>query len=162
MARHTFLLATVLASAALTGCFKTDKPEPAQIEEQLRAEEAKWNEAYANHDAKALAAMYADDAALANPGLPLRATKPEITKEIADFAADPNLKVQFAADRIQVSQSGDLAYTRGHYTLTTTDPETGKAQLSNGSYLTVWRKQPDKSWKAIEDFVTPGPEPESD
>jgi ketosteroid isomerase-like protein len=69
----------------------------------------------------------------------------------------PDLKVQFASDRIQVAASGDLAYTRGHYTMTMTDPATRKPAASGGSYLTVWRKQADGGWKAVEDFVTPGP-----
>jgi len=162
MTKSTSLVAVALGCAALAGCFKSNDPEPAQIEEQLRAREAEWNHAYANHDAKALAAMYADDAALANPGSELVRGKDAITKETAMFAADPNLKVEFAADRIYVAKSGDVAYTRGHYTLTMTDPATNKAQSSTGSYLTVWREQPDKSWKAVEDFVTPGPEPASD
>ena len=41
--------------------------------------------------------------------------------------------------------------------VTYTDPATKKPKTENGSYLTVYKKQPDGSWKAIEDFVTPGP-----
>jgi ketosteroid isomerase-like protein len=80
-----------------------------------------------------------------------------IRAETATFAADPVLKVEFASDRIQVAASGDLAYTRGHYTMTMTDPATRKPAAGSGSYLTVWKKQPDGGWKAVEDFVTPGP-----
>ena len=41
--------------------------------------------------------------------------------------------------------------------MTYTDPGTGKAASGTGSYLTVWKKQADGSWKAVEDFVTQGP-----
>jgi ketosteroid isomerase-like protein len=61
------------------------------------------------------------------------------------------------SDRIQVAASGDLAYTRGHYSMTMTDPVSRKPAASGGSYLTVWRRQADGGWKAVEDFVTPGP-----
>jgi ketosteroid isomerase-like protein len=43
--------------------------------------------------------------------------------------------------------------------MTTTDKATNKPVDSSGSYLTVWQKQSDGSWKAVEDFVTPGPAP---
>lgn len=148
-----------LALLALASCAQPAAPkaDTAAIENQLRQAEAKWNQAYASHDAATIAAAYADDAAMANPGAPLVTGADAIRKSTADFAADPNLKVQFASDRIQVAASGDLAYTRGHYTLTMTDPTTKKPSDSHGTYLTVWKKQADGGWKAVEDFVTPGP-----
>jgi uncharacterized protein (TIGR02246 family) len=146
------------AVAALAGCDTYDKPDTKAIEQQLQINEAKWNRAYAERDAKTLASMYADDAALANPGEELVRGKTAIEQATAAFAADPNLKVAFEANRIQVARSGELAYTRGRYTLTMTDPDTSKPETSIGHYLTVWQKQADGSWKAVEDFITPGRE----
>ena len=144
--------------AALGGCQQSaTKADTAAIQNQLREAEARWNRAYAGHDATALAGMYANDAALANPGSRLVSGIEAIRRETGAFAADRNLRVQFASDRIQVAASGDLAYTRGHFSLTMTDPATGRPANSSGSYLTVWQKQADGSWKAVEDFVTPGP-----
>ena len=155
-------MAVVLAAAVcVTGCNKGAEAsaDTAKIEKQLRDNEAKWNAAYAARDSEALAAAYASDAALANPGSALVTGSVGIRKEVANFASDPNLQVVFGADRIQVASSGDLAYTRGHYKLTSTDPATKKPADSVGSYLTVWQKQSDGNWKAVEDFVTPGPAP---
>ena len=158
MTKFNFLAATA-AIAALASCQQAgSRVDTAKIEAQLKQDEARWNKAYAAHDAAALAGAYAEDAALANPGAPLVTGIDAIRKETAAFAGDPNLKVQFASDRIQVAASGDLAYTRGHYTLTMTDPATKKPVNSKGSYLTVWQKQNDGAWKAVEDFITPGPE----
>jgi ketosteroid isomerase-like protein len=53
--------------------------------------------------------------------------------------------------------SGDLAYSRGHFTEKYTDPKTGKVMTDSGSYLTVYKKQEDGSWKAVEDFVVADP-----
>ena len=78
-------------------------------------------------------------------------------KELQGLINDPNMKLTFAADRVQVAESGDLAYSRGHFAITTTDPKTSKPVDSQGSYLTVYKKQADGSWKAAEDFITPGP-----
>ncbi|HEX6071522.1 MAG TPA: nuclear transport factor 2 family protein [Sphingomicrobium sp.] len=149
----------VSATLFLVGCIPAAKTDQAAVVAQLKANEAKWNQVYADHDAAALASAYAPDAALANPGAALVSGAEAIRRETAAFASDPNLKVAFASDRIQVARSGDLAYTRGHYTLTMTDPETKQPVNSAGNYLTVWQEQSDGSWKAVEDFVTPGPAP---
>jgi uncharacterized protein (TIGR02246 family) len=152
--RTTAIFAAALALAACQQ--EQPKADTAAIQRQLQLNEAKWNRAYAERDAAALASMYADDAALANPGERLVRGKDGIREATAAFASDPNLRVAFEANRIQVAQSGDLAYTRGNYTLTMTDPDSGGPETSTGHYLTVWQKQSDGSWKAVEDFITPG------
>lgn len=149
--------ATVAVVLALAACGQQPaKTDTSAIERQIQANEARWNKAYGERDGKALAAMYADDAALANPGEHLIRGKDAIGKATAAFASDPALKVAFSANRIQVAQSGDLAYTRGNYTMTMTNPGTRKPETHTGYYLTVWQKQSDGNWKAVEDFITPG------
>lgn len=152
--------ATVIATLALGACTPTEpKTDTGAIEKQLQVNEAKWNRAYAAHDAEALAGMYADDAALANPGEQLVRGKEAIRQATNDFAADPNLKVAFRANRIQVARSGDIGYARGRFTMTMTNPGTNRPETSTGHYLTVWQKQSDGSWKVVEDMITPGPPP---
>ena len=149
--------ATAIAALALVACDRgAPEADTAAIQRELQQNEEQWNRAYAERNAEALAAMYADDAALANPGDELVRGKDGIREATASFASDPNLKVSFRANRIEVAKSGDLAYTRGRYLLTMTNPDTGKPESSTGHYLTVWRKQADGSWKAVEDFITPG------
>ena len=103
--------------------------------------------------------MYSDDAALASPDSNLVSGKDAIAKELSGFTSDPNFRLEFASNRVQIANSGDLAYTRGQYTMTTTDPKTKGPFTSKGYYLTVWQKQADGSWKAVEDFVTTGAPP---
>ena len=51
-------------------------------------------------------------------------------------------------DRIEVSASGDLGYTYGHYKVKyPNSTETQSEQLHN--YTTIWRKQKDSTWKVI-------------
>jgi uncharacterized protein (TIGR02246 family) len=153
----------VFAAIALAGCNRVteSKADTAAIERHIRDKEAKWMAAYNSHDAGALASNYAEDAVLANPDTPLVTGLDAIRKETAGFAADPNLKIDFSSDRVGVAASGDFAYSRGHYSMTYTDPDTNKAAESTGHYLTVYRKQADGSWKAVEDFVTQGPQAEA-
>ena len=148
---------SMLSAVGLAACSQAPgKVDTAAIVKQLKDQETAWARHYAERNAQGLASHYAGDAALANPGSALVTGEDAIRKETASFAADPNLKVDFASDRVQVAASGDLAYTRGHYTMTMTDAATKKPATGSGSYLTVWKKQPDGSWKAVEDFVTPG------
>ena len=86
-------------------------------------------------------------------------TDVERRKLIEPLISDPNFKLSFASDRILVASAGDLATSRGHYTITTTDKATSKPVTSSGTYLTVYKKQGDGAWKAMEDFIIPGPAP---
>ncbi len=71
---------------------------------------------------------------------------------LKEMLADPNLALSFTATSAEVSKGGDLAYTQGTYTMTMTDPKTKKAVTEKGKYVTVYRKQADGSWKAVEDI----------
>ena len=150
-----------LAALTASGCTQGAKAsaDTAQIEQSIRAQEAQWQKDYAAKDINALADHYAEDGAIGGPGDPLATTDVERRKMLQNLTLDPNLKMEFAADRVQVAQAGDLAYSRGHYTMQLTDKATNKPMTSTGSYLTVYKKEADGSWKAVEDFVTPGPAP---
>jgi ketosteroid isomerase-like protein len=154
------LAIAAVAAIALAGCDRDEHHggDSAKIASDIKAQEAKWQQAYAARDLGALADMYADDAALADPGAALATTSGARRKEIQTLTTDPNLKLTFASDRVQVAKSGDLAYSRGHFTIQATDRATNKPVTSEGNYLTVWQRH-DGDWKAVEDFVTPGPAP---
>jgi ketosteroid isomerase-like protein len=130
--------------------------DPAAIEKDIRGIETQWMADYNARDVDKLAGHYADDAALANPGVALAADTASRRAAISQFVADPALKIEFASDRVLVTKSGDLASSRGHYTMTFTDPATKQPKTETGSYLTVYKMQADGSWKAVEDFITPG------
>ncbi|MEO8176540.1 MAG: DUF4440 domain-containing protein [Sphingomicrobium sp.] len=164
--RTAALIATATSAAfLLAGCHRGDRSDfeqtgitdTAAVEQHLRDIETQWMGDYNARNVDALAAHYADDAALANPGAAL-ATDPRSRREdLAKSVADPSLQLKFEADRAMVAKSGDLAYTRGHFTSQTNDPSSNLPKVDSGTYLTVWRKQTDGSWKAIEDAVVPGP-----
>lgn len=162
--RKTYLTLAI-ASIALAGCNADGKhdgnemvpADTAAIEGKLKSIEAQWEKDYQAYNAKNVAGHYAEDAALANPGSVLATDSMGRQLEIEKFVADRNSKISFSADRVGVASSGEIAYTRGHYSSETTDPKTGKVVTQAGNYLTVWKKQADGSWKAVEDFVVPGP-----
>lgn len=152
-----FILAAVIGMTACKPAEdKAAKVDVAAEEQAIRAKETGWMEAYNKHDAKGLAGQYENDASLAANGTALMTDSVGRGLFLDGMAADPALKVDFASDRIIVAASGELASSRGHYTMTYTDPATKKPKTETGSYLTVYRKGADGSWKAVEDFTVPG------
>lgn len=60
------------------------------------------------------------------------------------------MSLQWDADFVDVSKSGELAYTYGKYTFTAID-STGKTIDDKGIFHTVWKKQKDGKWKFVWD-----------
>jgi ketosteroid isomerase-like protein len=130
---------------------KTNNPnEPATdaltrtAQEILAALEAK--------DSAKVNSYYAPDAVIATSGRPAAKDGRAVSKAIKDDIADPNFKLSLSNEKTEVAGSGDLAYRRGSFKITATNPQTKQAEHSAGTYLTVFRKQADGSWKVVEDF----------
>lgn len=151
--------ALVLLSSCNQAPQKAPATDAAAVEKAIRDIETQWIKDYNSRNIDAVIGHYAEDAAIANPGMALAAASESRRSAITQFLADPNLKIDFASDRVQVAKSGDLAYSRGHFTMQGTDPGTKQPRADSGNYLTVWQKQTDGSWKAVEDFVVPGASP---
>ncbi|MEP3211441.1 MAG: nuclear transport factor 2 family protein [Maribacter sp.] len=62
----------------------------------------------------------------------------------------PGETLTWEPDFIDVSLSGDLAYTYGGYIFTSID-STGLKKENTGTFHTVWKRQPDGSWKFVWD-----------
>ena len=58
--------------------------------------------------------------------------------------------VKWSPDFVGASIDGDIGYTYGKYVWSSTDPA-GKPITFNGVFHTVWKKQPDGSWKYVWD-----------
>src|SRR5712664_3883228 len=130
----------------LAGC-NTAPPPPAVdlVAEQVKIRdlESAWAKDAAAKDVEKSVANYADDAVLIMPGAPAFKGKDAIRTAWKGMLDDPNLKINFSADRVEISASGDLASTKGSYTLTLTNPKTKKPVDDKGSYVTVYKKQAD-------------------
>ena len=156
----------VFCAAGLIALLNACSEAPANTDADMKAlkdNEAQWNKDYEAKDVNKIAAHYADDAVLMNPGMPASKGKAAIQKTLSDMVGDPALSLKFEADHVDVA--GNMAYTQGHYTMTATDPATKKPMNDHGSYVTVYKKQADGSWKAVQDAAIsevppPAPPPE--
>ena len=100
---------------------------------------------------------YAADASVYAPGMPVATGSRAIRDVFTKMTAAPGFSLQFGATKADVSASGDVGYTTGTYQMTMNGaPEKGK-------YVTVWKKQSDGQWKAMEDIFNAdaGPAPPS-
>jgi ketosteroid isomerase-like protein len=157
------LLGAAALVAGVSGCQKYEQREGAEharvdtaaIAEAIKADEKKWSDEFQAKpkNLDALVAHYADDAYFVAGGIKPANGIAEIRSAYAEGLKDPNFNFTFAADKVEVAQSGDLAVARGRFTESYTDPETDKAKSGDGSFITVYKKQADGSWKVIDDFA---------
>jgi uncharacterized protein (TIGR02246 family) len=156
------LLSAAAAALVLAGCNKSAQSSgggnPDSVKQAIKADEAKWNQQIKAKDTEGLAGHYAEDAYFVAPGAPAADGSTAIRQFYANGLTDPALAVEIASDKIDVSGSGDMAYSRGHYTEKYTDKKTGKVMSAQGSYLSVYQKQSDGSWKMVQDFATVDPD----
>ena len=105
-------------------------------------------------------AHYTDDASVLIPNMPILTGKDAIRGGLKPMMSDPNFAVTFGATKVDVAKSGDLGYTQGPYSMTLSNPKTKAAITEQGKYLTVYRKEADGTWKAVEDtFMADAPPP---
>jgi uncharacterized protein (TIGR02246 family) len=95
-------------------------------------------------------ALWADDGVQMPPGSP-----PVVGKEAIDARDRDDLAVneysEFTINNEEVEVSGDLAFARGTFKVTVTTKSGGDPMHFAGKYTTIFRQQPDGTWKIYRD-----------
>jgi uncharacterized protein (TIGR02246 family) len=155
--RFTWPAAIALA-VIFVGCAQAPPPAPPDTRpadtKAIQDLETAWSQSFATKDVNKVAAFYADDASFYAPNMPVVSGIAAIKAAMTPMLADKNFSLTFASTGMDVAKSGDIAYSHGTYTQTATDPKTKKVVTANGKYLTVYSKQADGGWKAIQDSVS--------
>jgi uncharacterized protein (TIGR02246 family) len=118
----------------------------------IRGGEAKWATAWASKDVDRVVSHYADDASVELADVPIMNGKDAIRAGVKQAFADRNFALSFVPAEVEVSRSGDLAYTRGVYTMTLTDTASTRPVTAKGKYVVVYRKDQSGAWVAIHDI----------
>ena len=154
---------SIALALLLAGCDRSDPnremgtaADTGGASEAVERTEQEMLAAFQAKDATKLASYYAPDAVLATPERPAAKGSDAVSKALSDDFADPNFKLSFANEKTEVAGSGDLAYTHGSFDVTYTNPQTKQAETGSGTYITVFKKQADGSWKVAADVATPG------
>lgn len=153
-----FVASLALLSAA--GCARApDKPafNAARAIDAIRADEVQWNADYKAGDPGKVVTHFAPDAIVMFPGEAPVTGLEAIRAGLAKAMDDPAFSLTFNSEKVDVAASGDLAVSRGAFTYRSTDPTSRQASSTTGSFVTVYKPQPDGSWRAIWDITTPGP-----
>ena len=154
-------LAVVLCATASLG----QKPSAADrrgAEAELRALDEQWSATAAHNDLDGTVAFYADDAVLLPPNAPMATDRKSIRESWAGLLG-PNTSVSWKWSKIEVAQSGELAYIYGSYKLKMGATTASGPVNDTGKFLEVWKKQAGGQWKCIADMYNtdlPMPAPE--
>lgn len=146
-----------LAGLLAAGCAASGNTE--QERNALIALDRAWSDTA--KDVDKWLSYYAPDASVYPQGMPIATDSGAIRKVITDMVSMPGFSLHWSAAKADVSTSGDLGYTSGSYEMTMNDAA-GKPMTEKGKYVTVWKKQPDGQWKAVQDiFNSDAAPPES-
>lgn len=100
---------------------------------------------------------FADDARVLAPGIPMAEGWEESRAVFAELEELPGYSLEYTPQMAEVGGAADLGYTIGTYHMTLPDSD-GSISEIDGKYLTIWKRQPDGSWKvAVDMFNTNGP-----
>ena len=159
----TPLLGAAAMALTIAGCQRYEtKTDTTAIEATIKADEKQWSDEFQAkpRNLDTLVARYADDAYFVAPGVKPASGAAAIRAVYAEGLKDPNFNINFAADSVRVAGSGDMAVARGRFSQTYTEPATNLVRSTAGSFVTVYTKQPDGSWKVVEDWaVSDGADP---
>jgi len=113
--------------------------------------EAAWVKDIAAKDADKVANYFAEDGSFLLANAPVIKGRENIQAVWKQVMADPNFSLTFQSTQAEASKGGDLAYTMGTYSMTTSVPKGNKTVTDKGKYVTVFRKQADGTWKVVAD-----------
>ena len=139
------LVILTLGFAAAAICLAGDP----KIEQAIRDLDDQWSKAAGAKDVDKTVSFYSDDALVMPPNAASATTKEAIRALWKDMLTDTSLS--WKTKKVEVAQSGDLAFSSGTYEVKLNDP-TGTPVNDRGKTLAVWKKQADGTWKCVADM----------
>ena len=168
MKQAVTLIAALACSAGLAACNQNQSggngqtaaapaADPKADEKAIKDVEAASLADWKAKKADGVASHYAPDATFYDSGQAPVTGHDKVQEAATTFLKDPNFSIDFTNKDTIVAGSGDMGYTKGTYQVTYTDPKTKQKASEDGRYITIFRKQADGSWKAVEDAAIAGP-----
>jgi uncharacterized protein (TIGR02246 family) len=144
-------IAAVLIVAGGAALLSACAPSTEADESAIRAANKKWLEAIVAKDAKAVAALYAQDAHMMPPNAPKAVGQDAIEKTWAGLFGIPGMSLSFETDKFVFAKSADLAVDIGTYKFTA--GEGAAAQTEIGKAVVTWTKR-DGKWYVLTDMFS--------
>ena len=155
--KRSFCLGTRIALYGLAvlalGCAQ-QQPAPdtrAADEAAIRDADAAWSRAATAKDLEGSVSFCADDASISPPNQTIVTGQQAIRQFFVQMFETPGFSVSWQPVNVGAAGSGDLGYSQGTYEMTMNDPRNNPV-TDRGKYITIWKKQPDGSWKVAADI----------
>lgn len=155
-----FLLSVQLMLALLCAASCSYKSEDRAVKPAVDVQAAEaairhasddWGKAMTARDVEKTISFYSGDSLYLANHHPLINSKDGLREYWKQLFAIPGPGFTCDTTRVEVAQSGDLAYEAGTCEFKKTDAH-GKPSTEKQKYLVVWKKQADTSWKAVIDI----------
>ena len=150
-AKHLSWLGIAALTLGVAACY--DPPPNDTVEaERLMKTSREWSKAAEAGDMEAVLRYFADDAILISASQPPVRGRKAIRDYLAGTSKIPGFRIRW--EPIEAKVSGDVGYMLERTHVTMTGPE-GAPVSEELQAVTVWRKQPDGSWKTVGDASVP-------
>ena len=120
-------------------------------EAAIRETTAVWSRAAGAKELDRCLSFYTEDASVLPFNAPIAEGKTQIRHVWSMLMSNPGYSLRFGPTKIEVAQSGELAFEIGTFDLTLANDD-GKSNAMQGKYVVVWKKQSNGMWKAAADI----------
>ena len=148
-------IATLLIVLTTVGCSQTKVDKKAEGDKVMQVSR-EWSQTIATKDVDKTVSYWADDAFLMQDGQPPLKGKQAIRQMVEESFKIPGFNISWQPQTVEVSDNGDMAYLIENAQVSFND-STGRIVTINNKAVTIWRKQPDGSWKNAVDISTADP-----
>lgn len=143
----------LLVLALLAGCTPSAAPPPPPDPSVLMEADRAFAADVARGGAESWVSWFAPDGAQIQPGVG-EVRGPDAIRALMAGLDDPDFSLTWEPLRADIAASGDLGWTTGSYRSQGMGPG-GERREGHGRYVSIWRRQPDGSWKVVMDLGNP-------
>jgi len=154
--KNVLLFVVVLALSACSGAEDAMQTEVSASKMELSQMNRDFAAALNAKDAKAAAALYAEDAVLIPPGEALVRGR-EAIEEYWRGAIESGGVRDVSVETMDAHSSGSLGYETGSFVLTVNGPD-GEAVTDRGRYIELLRREADGRWLSTHGIWNASPE----
>jgi ketosteroid isomerase-like protein len=143
----------------LSGCAATSTAPRAVTpeEEVLLRTDREFNTATQARGAEGWVSFFAENGSMMRAKGPITGHE-AIRATVMPTFTNPDVSLTWEPQRAELTPGGRLGYTTGRYLLVHKDAA-GKRVEARGTYMNIWEKQPDGSWKVVVDIGDPDEAP---
>lgn len=148
------LILVALLFSACQPIVAQPEAQPAD-EDATAAVNATWDEYVAStltNDVDRRLALWADDGVVLRPGRAPVEGKEAIHQKVEGGFSSETYE-DMTIENVEVETSGDMAFARGRYTVQGADDATGEPFSVDGTYMSIFKRQADGTWKLYRDMT---------